>query len=104
AEKWASIAARRGIIVDIVPDYSTVGGGSLPGQTLPTTLIRLPRTISASRLRRQQPPVVGRAREGHVMLDLRTIAEEEELVLLDSVAAATMAIDGRKNAVLDSVD
>jgi L-seryl-tRNA(Ser) seleniumtransferase len=74
-------------------DSSQVGGGALPLQTLPTRVvaIRPLKTSAASleeRLRRNRPPVIARVKEEEVLLDLRTVAEEEEEVLLEAVRKA----------------
>lgn len=88
ATRWQAIAADRGLIVELASGESTVGGGSLPGDTLPTTLIVLPPTVSAARLRASSPPVVARTHGGRVLLDLRTVSPEQEEPLLDAVYAS----------------
>jgi L-seryl-tRNA(Ser) seleniumtransferase len=74
-------------------ESSQVGGGALPLQALPTRVvaIRPLRTSAASleeRLRRNQPPVIARVKDEEVLLDLRTVAEEEEKILLEAVTKA----------------
>jgi L-seryl-tRNA(Ser) seleniumtransferase len=74
-------------------ESSQVGGGALPLQTLPTRVVAIrPLRISAAsleeRLRRNRPPVIARVKEGEVLLDLRTVAEEEEKILLEAVSKA----------------
>jgi L-seryl-tRNA(Ser) seleniumtransferase len=39
-------------------------------------------------LRRNRPPVIARVKEEEVLLDLRTVAEEEESILLEAVRNA----------------
>ncbi|HOP35880.1 MAG TPA: L-seryl-tRNA(Sec) selenium transferase [Syntrophales bacterium] len=61
---------------------SLVGGGALPTEELETVLVALrPKTLSASslgkRLRALDVPVVGRVSQEEVLLDLRTVVEEE---------------------------
>jgi L-seryl-tRNA(Ser) seleniumtransferase len=86
AEAWA---ARLG--GEVRAGRSTIGGGSLPEETLPTWLVALgsssPNALAA-RLRQQDPPVVARVDEDRVMLDPRTVLPEEEEHLLASTAAA----------------
>jgi L-seryl-tRNA(Ser) seleniumtransferase len=79
--------------VEIVEGNSAVGGGSAPTTHPPTVLLALSHpTLSADalegRLRRARPPVVARIFDGRVVLDLRTVAAEEEAELLDALAAA----------------
>lgn len=76
---------------DVMPGRSTVGGGSLPEETLPTWLLALSARSAdglARRLRRMDPPVIGRIEGGRVVLDPRTIPPEQETSFLAAVAAA----------------
>jgi L-seryl-tRNA(Ser) seleniumtransferase len=86
ARRWA---AR--LEAEVVDGLSTVGGGSLPGETLPTKLVALaarsPNALAA-RLRAQNPPVIGRVADGRLVLDPRTVAEAEEAALLEAVQRA----------------
>jgi L-seryl-tRNA(Ser) seleniumtransferase len=64
---------------------STVGGGSLPGETLPTCLLALsPRspTRFLAALREGRPPVIARVETERVLLDPRTVLEEQDESLL----------------------
>ena len=69
----------------VLAGESAVGGGSLPGATLPTWLLALevaqPDALLA-RLRAGVPPVIARIADGRVLLDPRTVlpGEEEELL------------------------
>jgi L-seryl-tRNA(Ser) seleniumtransferase len=61
---------------EVVATEATVGGGSLPGETLPSFGVALSgrsadRILAA--LRRGSPSVVGRIEGGRVILDLRTV-------------------------------
>jgi L-seryl-tRNA(Ser) seleniumtransferase len=59
---------------------STVGGGSMPGMSLPSwgIRIRVPDPSSyAARLRTGRPSVFCRVGDDHVVLDVRTVADEE---------------------------
>ena len=60
---------------------STVGGGSLPGASLPTALLALdapaPHDFMA-RLRQADPPVIARIAGGRVLFDPRTVLPEQE--------------------------
>jgi L-seryl-tRNA(Ser) seleniumtransferase len=70
---------------EVVAGESTVGGGSLPGENLPTFLLALdvksPDQFLA-KLRRQQPPVIARTEDNRVLFDPRTILPEQEGALL----------------------
>src|SRR5579884_561058 len=81
---------------EVVPGESVVGGGSTPGQTLPTWVVRIrSRRESAvaleRRLRTLAPPllpVVVRIEDEQVVLDLRTVFADQQEALLASLVAA----------------
>jgi len=83
AERWAS--ELKGLKAEVVDGVSTVGGGSLPGETLPTALLALkfssPDKVAAS-LRAGDPPVIARIEEGRLLFDPRTVLAREEEALL----------------------
>ncbi len=84
ARAWARRLKRLGIACQVVPGRSTVGGGSLPGETLPTHLVALsvksPDAVAA-RLRTGEPPVIARIEDDRLMLDPRTVLPEQEAAL-----------------------
>ncbi len=85
-----------GLSFDLIAGQSAVGGGSAPTTHPPTTLIALTHNqLSAAALeaalRTTTPPVVARILADHVVLDLRTVAPEEETELLAALAAIPSA-------------
>lgn len=87
-----TLRRRAGALADLLADLnldvrleegiSQVGGGSLPGEELPSTLVSLASPdVSAGelarRLRTGDPSVWGRVRKDRLLLDLRTVREEE---------------------------
>jgi L-seryl-tRNA(Ser) seleniumtransferase len=91
AQTWASLLAEAGAEVSVVDGRSTIGGGSLPGETLPTRLaaIQVPSPDDlARRLRLGQPAVVGRIEEDRFLLDPRTVMPEQEETLIERVRLA----------------
>jgi L-seryl-tRNA(Ser) seleniumtransferase len=75
----------------VVPGESAVGGGSLPGATLPTALLALVVShadMFAARLRASNPPVIARIAEGRVLFDPRTVLPGQEQTLMSALAAA----------------
>ena len=87
--------AREGGAGDVVAVESTVGGGSLPGATLPGFGLALgapgsrpSATTIAVRLRAGAPPVVARVHDGRVLLDPRTVAPEHDADLVAAIRAA----------------
>ena len=89
AQQWAHTLEGLGLAAGVVRGHSTVGGGSLPGETLPTYLVALevdsPDMASAG-LRAGDPPVVARIEDNRLVLDPRTVLPEQEVVLLRLVA------------------
>jgi L-seryl-tRNA(Ser) seleniumtransferase len=91
AEAWQAELAKAGRAAATAEALSTVGGGSLPGQTLPTTVLAV--TVSrphelAAALRTGQPPVVARIAGQAVLLDPRTVLPEDDEVVLDALGRA----------------
>jgi L-seryl-tRNA(Ser) seleniumtransferase len=73
---------------EIVPSRSTVGGGSLPEETLPTWVLALksdhPDRV-ATELRGAEPPVIPRIADERVLLDPRTVLPDQEAELLQAL-------------------
>jgi len=93
AERLAQAIARfPGWRATLADGASAVGGGSAPGVPLPTVLVSIaipghsPDAIE-QRLRRTNPPVVARIESDRVLLDLRTVSEAEDPVLLSALNA-----------------
>jgi L-seryl-tRNA(Ser) seleniumtransferase len=89
------------LTVDREKDYSQIGGGSMPGTRIPTTVIRLtPNQAHEARLIDEQlrsgdPPVIARISHGSVIFDLRTIFPSQESLLLDTIVMALNQLEGR---------
>ncbi len=94
ATAWAEALKERGLGASVVPAYSTIGGGSLPGEVLPTRALALshpvPDALTAA-LRAGVPPVVARILADRVILDPRTVPAEADATLIDAVTAAWRA-------------
>jgi L-seryl-tRNA(Ser) seleniumtransferase len=71
---------------------SAVGGGSLPGETLPTRLLLAPPSLDpdrfAGKLRTMQPAVIGRIERDRLVLDLRTVLPGEDQTLVTVLRCA----------------
>jgi L-seryl-tRNA(Ser) seleniumtransferase len=77
---------------EVIPSQSTVGGGSLPEETLPTFVLAL--SVSSpnrilERLRQCQPPVVARLEADKVIFDPRTILPDQDHDLLAAIRLST---------------
>jgi L-seryl-tRNA(Ser) seleniumtransferase len=90
AERLAKkISARPGFAAVLRDGESVIGGGSTPGQALPTSLVAVRHhqhsaTELEEMLRRQKPAILGRVEQDDFLLDLRTVGEEQE----DKIAQA----------------
>jgi L-seryl-tRNA(Ser) seleniumtransferase len=76
---------------EVIDGLSAVGGGSLPGETIPTRLLAL--KVSGTnaflkRLREQKPPIIARLEDDRVVLDPRTVLPEQEDTLIHGIKAA----------------
>ena len=87
AETWKSTLG----LGEVIPSQSTVGGGSLPEETLPTFVlalsVRSPNRF-LDRLRRCQPPVIGRLEADNVIFDPRTVLEDQDHDLLAAIRSS----------------
>ncbi len=85
AEAWAAQIGG-----EVVPGESAIGGGSLPGETLPTFALALhserPDEV-ASHLRRQATPVIARIVRDRVLLDPRTVLPGQDGEVVRALAA-----------------
>ena len=84
-EAVAALVKIAGISVEIKAGQSKIGGGALPEETLPTTLLTLKLNCKiesfARRLRLSNPPLLTRIEEGRIVIDMRTVlAEQDNLV------------------------
>jgi L-seryl-tRNA(Ser) seleniumtransferase len=64
-----------------------VGGGGAPGVPLPGWAVQLPEAV-APVLRAGDPAVLARVHDGHCLLDLRCIPEEDDARLLEAARVA----------------
>jgi len=80
---------------------ATVGGGSVPGATVPSIGVALAGSTARSAtsllgsLRTEDPCVIGRIERDRVALDLRAIAPEDDEMLVGAVARALAAQPAR---------
>ena len=91
----ARIRERCGDALEVEPvdDIARAGGGALPTADIPTVAVRIvPRSLGEeelqTRLRRGDPAVVARVREGALLLDPRTLLEGEDEIVVEALARA----------------
>jgi hypothetical protein len=84
-----------GFVVAVIAGASAVGGGAAPTLEVPTWLVAVthpahrPHDLHA-RLRAADPAVLARVAEDTLLLDLRTVAEEDESVLRRTLRSAAV--------------
>jgi L-seryl-tRNA(Ser) seleniumtransferase len=91
AERWQTHLQRSDAAITIITGESRVGGGSLPGTSLPSHLLAIDSAAGrpdelAERLRAQPTPVIGRVQDGLFLLDPRTVLPHQEEALLNAVS------------------
>jgi L-seryl-tRNA(Ser) seleniumtransferase len=85
------LAKAPGSRAELIAGESLAGGGSTPGQSIPTWLIAVSGTginTMEARLRSGEPPVIARVEKDRLLLDLRTVLPEDE----EALAAALQAL------------
>lgn len=97
-EAWREEVTRWGVRAEVREVKATVGGGSLPGETLPSWALGVPeqgvggRHLSAAglaaALRAADQPVVGRVEHDCLLLDARTVLPNQDANLIGSLRAA----------------
>ncbi|MDQ2713416.1 MAG: L-seryl-tRNA(Sec) selenium transferase [Chloroflexota bacterium] len=85
ATDWSAELQVRGLPGRVLCGETTIGGGSLPGETLPTTLLAidaaravLPLDALARHLRLRHVPIIARILRDTLLLDPRTVLEEQD--------------------------
>jgi L-seryl-tRNA(Ser) seleniumtransferase len=87
AAALAAVGTAAADAVVVGPCRSVVGGGGAPGVTLDSVGLSLPERL-AGRLREGDPPVLTRVTEGRCVLDLRTVAPEDDETLTAVLVSA----------------
>jgi L-seryl-tRNA(Ser) seleniumtransferase len=85
AQLWADEIGEAASVID---GESTVGGGSLPGATMPTVLLALdvPHPDDFLKALREAPvPVIARIADGRVLLDPRTVLDGQTTPLIETL-------------------
>jgi L-seryl-tRNA(Ser) seleniumtransferase len=88
AQQWQTYLQAHGITAAVQAGESTVGGGSLPGTTLPTTVVALEADDLdhlAAQLRHAEIPIIVRLQDGRLLLDPRTVLPPQKEQLLQTI-------------------
>jgi L-seryl-tRNA(Ser) seleniumtransferase len=88
ADTWAARWQEQGIKAVVVDGESTVGGGSLPGTSLPSRLVAIEQPgvdELAAALRQHSTPVIGRIQDGRYLIDPRTVLPNQVESLIQAI-------------------
>jgi len=93
-DRIAALASGR-LEVSVIDGTSEVGGGALPIESIPTRLVavqaaHLTAPVLEGRLRRTDPPVMVRIKDDRIVLDPRTVLEDELETLANLVASVAV--------------
>ena len=94
AERW-----QRAVGGEVMKNSSAIGGGSIPGGTLPTFVIRFNvknPDLFSQQLRLLKNPIIARIEKDAVILDPRTVLPEQESDLLAGIQTVKIQLDGTK--------
>ena len=97
AARLAAALGQDGRAAGVESVQATVGGGSLPGETLPSWAVVLSPADGegvdtlARRLRLGNPGIFGRIDRDRLLLDLRTVLPEDDEILLRSLRRSLSA-------------
>ena len=104
AERLAGQLCSAGIDARAVQTQATAGGGAAPGVALPSAAVSLPEELAVP-LRAGKPvrrgvvpAVAGRTEGGRVLLDLRSVARDDDGALAAAVLAAVAVMTDRPHA------
>jgi L-seryl-tRNA(Ser) seleniumtransferase len=93
ATRFASLLAAKNLFrVSLEPGQTVIGGGSAPGVSLPTILVTIESpdysaSVIESLLRSREIPVIARTERDRVLIDLRTVAPDEESIIIEALEA-----------------
>ncbi len=94
ATRWVQALTEAGLSASVEDGQSAVGGGSLPGTTIPTKVVALshPKLEQFTNQLRTTPPyIIGRIQDNKLLLDPRTVFPEQEEALIRAVIQAKNA-------------
>ncbi|MFO7916287.1 MAG: L-seryl-tRNA(Sec) selenium transferase [Candidatus Krumholzibacteriales bacterium] len=89
----------RTIAVSTVEGDSAIGGGTFPNNPLPTILVEIIlQSATAEKLSRllrgASPPVLVRVKKDSVLIDLRTVSDDEEKILKEKIIQGIGILEG----------
>jgi L-seryl-tRNA(Ser) seleniumtransferase len=82
------------LIFSLREDFAAAGGGSLPTQQIPTVLVaiknkNIPASKMEEKLRKLEVPIIARVDKDEILLDLRTVAEDDFPFIIEGLKQIT---------------
>ncbi len=96
ANAWSAKLKDKGVKVKVIDGRSAVGGGSLPGTSMPTKLVAIEHKNAdqlASALREEEIPVIGRIQDNDYLIDPRTVLPDQVEYLIASLVNQCLKIE-----------
>jgi L-seryl-tRNA(Ser) seleniumtransferase len=100
AERAVVLLHQAGLDARVAATQAAVGGGGAPGVELPSAAVSLPGSLAGPLRcgepvsRGEFPAVVGRLEGGRLLLDLRSVSEDDDRSLVDAILAAAVLARG----------
>jgi L-seryl-tRNA(Ser) seleniumtransferase len=90
AEAVARTLREGGVEAQVIATKAGVGGGAFPTAEIPSSAVVLTGKAEAmeKKLRRGEPPVIGRIADGKLLLDLRSVRSREDATLSHAILKA----------------
>ena len=90
---WADALHSHVVSAEVISTQSVVGGGTTPGASLPSYALALRHAgmsedMLSMRLRQLEPAILTRTHQGCILLDLRTVPEQEDVTLIPLLRSA----------------
>ena len=94
-QRALAAAPATSLTATVVSSVSAIGGGALPGETLPTWVLRLTSTAHspdwlADQLRSGSPPIVVRIEDEAAILDPRTVLPEQDTAVVHALCTCNV--------------
>jgi L-seryl-tRNA(Ser) seleniumtransferase len=88
------ITAESDFEVEVIEDVSRAGGGALPMEDLPTWAVAVTSSAHSANsieagLRKAETPVICRIKEDHIILDMRTVRDDEVSLIVEALISIT---------------
>jgi L-seryl-tRNA(Ser) seleniumtransferase len=88
-QRARAVLDRAGVEAEIRPGASALGAGSAPGAEVPSRHMVFPNGDAVfTALLHGRPPVLARRKAGSVLIDLRTVEEDDDALVADALTAA----------------